>query len=673
MKILSPDGIPILELTAWLGALMVAAFAYAFGLIPLVALRNASRYDRYLISICAGLALLMGASAYWRAINFGPPLASAIFILFNVACAVALHRSSIFSPASSHPAIASTSVRHLWLIPLFAWLLLIAPAFCPPMNYDVLEYHLGVVPHWMREGAIKPIPHVFYTAQPLATEVLYWIAASIEGTPWGYAPGIVQWLLVGLTLALLARVLRAVRSPDAWIAPLVLLFLVHPVIFPLALDRMTDLTGAMFMLAGLLLIFAPQANASDFMRNLIIGIFIGAAIASKWTNAGTSALILFLAALGSDCTSSFAFPRLARRIGSIAFGALLTLGPWLIWNFMHNGNPFAPFLASWFPTERWDARQYAFLIEQHHPRSLLDPRFVRDLVMRLASHRLGPPLLLGALVLAIAARVRPRRRSPYLGIAIGILLACVLWGQLGQAATRFLAPVVAASVVLLGAVAGRAWPALGDRSKLCATMSLILALVVYLPRQPGLRNLPVFWELALGRVAPREVSDDTQPFFDAVNALPKESRVMAIGEARSYFFTRPVTLATVFDRHPIRAAVTQSESWSGIADRLRTEGFTHLAVNEYELARLLQFHPPLELLRNAEFNALRRRGAAAWPELLAAFPGWCEFACDPLTEENRLRYVQFLGEMKRNAEWVDSPNSRLTLWIAPLSPPASSP
>ena len=57
---------------------------------------------------------------------------------------------------------------------------LLGPALSPPLNYDTLEYHLGVIPHYFQEGIVAPIPHVFYSAQPLGTEMLYTLAAVLD-------------------------------------------------------------------------------------------------------------------------------------------------------------------------------------------------------------------------------------------------------------------------------------------------------------------------------------------------------------------------------------------------------------------------------------------------------------------------------------------------------------
>lgn len=678
MKILSPAGIPILDLSAWMSAIVIIMLAYGISLMLLLIWSNlVVLCDTLLLWLCMGLALLIAISPWGRPFIATSQLENAQVILGLLALLLVVLIARRFArPSSARGKVCendSLLARYHWVVPSFAWLLLLAPAFCPPMNYDVLEYHLGGVPHWFHEGVFRPMPNVFYSAQPLATESLYWAAAKFEGTPWGYSPGIVQWLFVGLSIALLARVLRVVQCPTAWITPLVLLFLVHPVIFPLALDRMTDLTGAMFMLAGLLAIFSTAPQEINSVRDLAIGLFIGAAIASKWTNAGTSALILFLAAIGDYWIRPISFLRRARCIAVIALGSLLTLGPWLIWNFMHNGNLFAPFLAAWFPTEAWGAKQLEFLIQQHDPLSPMSPRYWLNLYRRLASLQLGPPILLGTLLLALIARIRPRRISPYLGIAVGIVFACLLWGRLGHAATRFLTPVFAASVVMLGAVAGRAWPKFATREKVVTTSILLLVLAAYGSLSPGFRDLPNYWSVALGRTPPREMRDATQNFFDAVNALPKDARVMAIGEARSYYFTHPVALASVFDQHPIRNSVETANSSDEIISNLRDEGFTHIAVNEYELARLLQFHPALELMNTSEFQTYRAEGPPAWPALLASYSGWAEFASDPLTAEQRDRYVQFLNQLKSQATWIEPRGGALTFWIAPLSPPASSP
>jgi hypothetical protein len=302
-----------------------------------------------------------------------------------------------------------------------------------------------------------------------------------------------------------------------------------------------------------------------------------------------------------------------------------------------------------------------------------------NLFRRLASFDLGPPLIAVSLVLLALAWMRDRRGGepeaasegpdiPFLfAIQIGIALNLLLWGRLGHASDRFLAPAILASIVLFGASVIR----FSRGSVLVpALAALLMVLLFYGAPLAFLRSFP-YGPRAINRISEEEFLraglGRTADMFRAVNALPENARVLAIHEARGYYFRRPVTLASVFDRHPIRDAIAGAVDAGMIRARLAAAGYTHLLVNEYEAARLLRFHPPLALLNDSGFRDLRAQGPEADAALALGYLGYSEFSAEPLTEGERLTYAKFLRWMRQRALGSgESPAP--AFWIAPLGP-----
>ena len=669
---------PILRLSAWWAALAVPGLALLLGSLLTGALRPATALtrafaDRWLLRLALGLALLpplvLIAGQFPRLVFRLPwslPAAAGWLLLLADAIRCTRATRRFRNPAPAPPLSPSTSPlppvpfapwldRAAWLLVALWLLAILGPAFSPPSNYDVLEYHLGYTTHVFATGLARPIPHVFYTAQPIATEHLYLLAAAVERTPWGYAPGALHWLLILAATLFVARAARALRLPPA-VAPLLwLALLLHPTFLKLQFDRKTDFTGVLFLAAATWLwstarshppsppdpahtpSSSPVSNFGFRISNfLTLGVLAAAALSAKWTHAGTVVLPVALMALDLATlpATQSQIPNLKSRISNLlipaaAFLALFALvfAPWPLWLWFVAGNPVAPFAASLFPTPAWGPDQLDFLLATHGAVSPLSPAYWSNLASRLFLHLdpIGFPLLaLGLLAAPLAVVFTPPRgpssprREPLLVLA-ALVLSILLWGQLLRAADRFLAPTFLLAILAL-ALAARAilarLPARLPRAPLTLAVLAILAALPAAVSAPvpvtavlGLKPAEYpfrYWPHALGRYSRMAYSWDAiglvAPLCRAANALPPGSRLLAVNAAQRYHFAHPIALASVFDRHPIRphlAAATlgrQSLGEGGSAPdliaRLRAAGFTHLLVNEYEQIRLLFMHTP---------------------------------------------------------------------------------
>jgi hypothetical protein len=704
--------VPLLDFAAWYGALgaLGAAMLLGAGLLP--RLRGWSRGEAWLLRVAAGigpvalLELFVGqfhGGLQWLPgglLGLGGWFACGISLarerqknLPRTASRAGSKRSKDAGegPRPDRERIATGlgwGLVGLWLIAL------LGPAACPSIGYDVLEYHLGFVAHCLRTGEVQPIPHVFYSAQPLATEMFFLLAAGL-GSVKDAAPGLLHWWLIVLCAAMWWRLSRE-WLPEAWRPATLLALLTGATLFGLQLDRLTDWTGVVMMTAGLWVaareraLLAADAGHSRRQGATALGLLAAGALAAKWTHAGTVVPALAVMAGWLGTTSAQATgsstPRAKPCLTALGwFGGTLTLFflPWSIWLWRVAGNPVAPFLADRFAGEAWTGEQLAFLLHTHGATAPWEAVYWSGLWRRLVVEVDRTPwpllgLLSGVLWVAMKRRgMTTEPRLPVAGLTLALLVGLLLWGRLTQAADRFLAPLIPLCVVLA------AQAALGfseQRAMLRRAMTWTLLAVAAFSTLTKLAAVGVsgFWPHALGREdRPQYLKRQlglTAELFLAVDRLPPEARVLAINEARGYYLSRPTDLATVFDRQPIREYLSASESAETLERRLAAAGYTHLLVNEFEEARLLAFHPPAALEADADFQRVRAQYGASDPAerfaaqraLVARWGGWAAFASEPLNRRDRYVYLTFLEQMRERTTWSAGDPESLAMWIARL-------
>jgi len=715
--------VPILAGGAWAGALGVMLIAYLGGWLLLPRRRAWGRVETLLARLLAGLVpaslamLLVGQGPLCLSRALWLTLAGLGLIVLIAQLVTGFWGRQAAAPRQLAPEPTQEGNAGLlalagWVTLLFVFLFLLIPAFTPPINYDVLEYHLGIVPHVFELGQVRPIPHVFYTAQPLATEMLYTLAAIIEGTPWGQAPEAAHWLMLGLGLGIVAEILRWIRVPRAWRPWLLLILLMHPIIFTPNLGTMSDWTGLLMLAGGIWIwLTRDRVPATPYRTAALMGIFVGGGLSAKWTHFGTVVVPLLVLAFCLGMPQDPAQPALGVRqrgrrawacaglCGAVGFLCWL---PWGAWLWAAGGNPLSPFLAGFFPTPQWPPARLHFLLATHGPLALWQLDYWTNLAARLGWRLPGLPLIALALVapVAVAAlgwaeaakpshangldRDLPRPADParalLFALAPGLLLSALLWGQLRQSADRFLTPTLLAAVLMLAAclqyftewfsrARGRRDPR-GARLTVAGLLAAAALWGVYQPLaelgESGFTKLMLQYDLGrIGRTAYwHETLGATAELFDAANALPPGARIIAVNDARRYPFVRPIALASVFDESPLRPAVTGASDGEMVRRRLVAAGFTHLLVNEFEQERILHMHTPPRLVGDPSFQALLAGGDRS--ALIERTIGATEFSVDPLTAREETVYRDFLNLMRRRAVWSNAPagTQHPAMWIA---------
>lgn len=582
-------------------------------------------------------------------------------------CVRSMRRPSIFGLEKSIFAIGWLAVA-CWIA------VMLGPAFSPPVNYDVLEYHQGIIPHVFERGRFEPIPGIVYTRQPIATEALYTLAAAIEGDAWGFAPGILHWSMIVLGTAVIARLLKRVAMPASSRPWIVLALLTQPIVYRLQLDRLTDWTGVMLLAAGLVAL----RSRGGLGAAALAGMIAGGALGVKWTNAGTVALPLALMIVVHRGSWSVNRERVARVL-VFSLAAVLIWLPWGAWSWHYARNPFSPFMARWFPTDFWPPARLDFLVQTHGPLAPFQWDYWTNLVSRLGRGLSGASWIAVALFFAAGAALlkwfrangknRNGGRIAFASwLALGLLGSALMWGALRHAADRFLAPSILLAI-LIAAILARALVTAPSRRATAFLFAIVVVLGVRVTpdHKDRVSALVRYTGMRLsGSVTADEYSQiilgDTAPLFEAANALPEGSRLIAINEARRYPFRRPIALASVFDRSPAEPAVRGATDADTIRKRLIAAGYTHILVNENEQARILAMHTPPGLIGNRELQAMIERNDQA--AMVERFAGATEFSVEPLNATELRAWKEFLNLMRARATWKSG--ARPAMYISKL-------
>jgi hypothetical protein len=590
--------------------------------------------------------------------------------------------------------------RVAWFLAAAAalWLLLHVPLwYAPPLEYDVLEYHLGAPAEHLRAGRIEFLPHNIYAAMPAAGEMLFlWGlligGGRLEGLPTAHAVLWSFWALSALATYCLADGAFSQgekREPRKSLngeplslagAAAAFLFVFVPMGVELATDFYVEHVQAFFHLAALCAVtafFKANGSAAAPLRlAALAGICCGLAAGAKFTG-----LLLTALPLGAFLLFG-AWQRHSRQIASLcmlAFGGALTLTflPWPLRNGVQAGDPLYPFgrlLArrAWGENPiRPDALAYFDAAHQSGPWSvgalwkslrelfppLSPPRAARQWADDTAS---GPQLVCFPwLIFAVRGLVA----RPETLLLIFIFVADVLlWFLFTHRLPRFLFPCLGPAAALGGIGiacvfamsfrAGSRWPRRLARVWVAGIVCLTVFCV--LPSAPwsaaraagAVSTAWLFGRQNAFDAAVDRLADSGKPATAAawkfLAQLPPSAKPLFLGEAQTFYFPQTPLYAVVFDRQPFAELFNAEEATPELwKQRLRHRGVTHVFLNYPELSRLMRSY------------ALRPDSTGAWrqsllPEIApppASPPGLAAFFSEILRIADEQRSAPAMPEL----------------------------
>lgn len=504
----------------------------------------------------------------------------------------------IFWPADNLMRLASGLTLSIGLLSLFR-------ALAPPLMWDALVYHLTLPKLYAETHGLRLNMDFMFSGMPQLVEMLYTAAFLLRGP---VAAQTLGWMFGAvLALGLTAHTANLFGARLAPLAP-ALVFSSYSIALALAWAY-ADLLLMLMALA--LLIALGQWGLTHERRWLILsGLLAGFAMGCKYT-----AAILPLAttiAIGwilyqARATFHPRWTTYGLRPAFFFFIVLVTVSPWLIKNLVFTGNPVYPLV---FPAGGMDAlRQFFYSrpdLAERNPlwASLIFFRAVFGGVQGGNGYdaTLNPFLAFLPMALILGwRRLEPEQRQPlslvavFVGAAYAAWVALTLVTPLAEQARLFFALLPALAVLSVGgltALTALDTPALRLSFIVRAALGLVFLLGAYEYSLTFVAANPLAY--LLGQQSAAEYRKNNLGWYamalERVNALPADSRVLFLWEARSLecdIATRCLPDVIIDRWWHLRRTVGSVEATLA---RWRATGITHILIYDNGI-RFLQTQP----------------------------------------------------------------------------------
>ena len=281
----------------------------------------------------------------------------------------------------------------------------------------------------------------------------------------------------------------------------------------------------------------------------------------------------------------------------------IVISPWLIKNFILTGNPVYPFLYKYIPSKNIHAEKIAHQMREFKEYT---KRTVKEFLVQPWTLTFSSPnnnsymgttflfLLPGFLVLLF----KWGRASPIVKVLLGIVvLGSVFWTFKTQI-IRYYIPIFSCLVIL--------------SAYILSLVDLQAKRIGYLIR--GVVLFFLFWgavitmNIMIYRWDPvgvslglenkstylnRKLMNSYTSHAEIINQLPLASKVLLVGETRSFYFEKPVTAATVFDYDYFLKYIIESKHSEEVWEKLSQAGYTHIYFHFKEATRIRHYEPYL--------------------------------------------------------------------------------
>jgi len=512
-----------------------------------------------------------------------------------------------------------------WTLVVAAVVLILIGLLCvgtPILDYDSLEYHLGAPADYLAAGRVQFLHHNVYAAFPEHVEMLYLAGIVLSGGKIiGMAAAITTQLLFGVLAALaVGRIASRFLHANAGL-PAAVFSLSCPMAIVIAAVGLVEQAFCFYTAVALLAALEWTYGEADprARRGWIIlaGLCCGLAVAVKYTALlllclplGAAVLVVSLAR-DKSWRSRLAVPVL------LALCALVAVLPWLVRNLAETGNPVFPLLYSAFGGHGWSAEQAVKFAHAHATPPVSSAAQLLQEIWQFLTGYTGPqssgfagplavvfiPFLLAPLMGKRGDATPVSKGSVHLFLrpAAFLLLFAILMTLLWAVATHRIARFLTPLLVILCALSAAGFCAAQAGNMAKAVRAAALALLLYgfytqLSTADALGALGgTIRGESIGEFTRRTGMDKLTAYSDAVawvndpRNVPRGTTVMLVGEARVYYFDRPLRSSVVFNDHPIEPALELAESdLPAAVGRLRSTGASYVLVNWLELRRLAE-------------------------------------------------------------------------------------
>lgn len=229
----------------------------------------------------------------------------------------------------------------------------------PPVSRDALTHHLAVPKLYLKHGGIYEIPSIVFSYYPMNLDLLYMIPLYFGND---IAPKFIHFMFALLTAGLIYGYLRN-RVGTGWGLFGALSFLSLPIIVKLSITVYVDLGLVFFSTAAIMSLFKWIESRFQLKFLILSAVCCGLALGTKYNGL----IVLFLLSIfipfvfishakinfdGKKPENKGDFLKIQLRalgFGAVfCFIALVVFSPWMIRNYVWQGNPIYPLYHGFF-------------------------------------------------------------------------------------------------------------------------------------------------------------------------------------------------------------------------------------------------------------------------------------------------------------------------------------
>lgn len=445
-------------------------------------------------------------------------------------------------------------------------------ASLPPTFYDSLVYHLGVPNLYLQHGGFLETSQFLFANTSIYYEISL-IPAVFAGD---MVPRLFHFF-VGAVFFLAAAdfAVEIFKIKKRYI--LLLLLLSMPMSVFLLSTVKADLLSAFYIFLGVRFLIKKQFAFS--------AVFWGFAIGVKYTNG--IPLIVFLVIF---FIKERQFP-LKRIIG---FGMVITamLMPLLVKNYILAKNPFFPFFNQFFKAEYWDASRYTLMKADVGKMfySLMD---MVKFPFTLSFGQFGFGGMVGAqflIFLPFLLVVREKLKNNWY-LLIFAVPTLYLGGQF-RGSLRFLFILFVFLSFYLAVIYESV------NKKIVKYLFFIIISMNFISALASQELIYRSYQLFFQRQNIEKYKTSMFPAYPGIDYVnrhtPPGSRVLLLGEARSYYLKRPFLAATGIDYSILTKYLRQAENPAAFLNALRNDKIDYIIFNISEFNRLQKNYQRLD-------------------------------------------------------------------------------
>ncbi|UCH93288.1 MAG: hypothetical protein JSV88_23830 [Candidatus Aminicenantes bacterium] len=436
-------------------------------------------------------------------------------------------------------------------------------ALLPPSFYDSLAYHLGIPNLYLQNSGFIETPQLFY-----ANTFIYY---EISLIPAVFAGDLVPRLfhfLVGVILILSALDFGVERFKIKKRTILLLAIISMPMSIFLLTAVKNDLPCALLILLAV----------SSFLKNrkYLSAWFWGFAIGIKYTNIIPFAIFLLLYFIKER-----GIPVKQVVVFVLIIAGILT--PLMVKNFIFTGNPVFPFFHQYFDNKLpyWDSSRFT-LLEHDAKKLFYSFKDVIKFPFTLSFRELGSGGIVGPLFLMFLPFLVIKKEKRLFLLVFSLLVLLV--GANFKLSIR----VWAIAFIFLSIYAAIAYEFLTYK-----IMKVLFFIIIGL-NVVGAFGLQEYlygsYNLYSGKLGIEKYKTSVFPTYKAMafvnEKTAKDSKILLVGEAKSYYLKRPYRVSSGYDFSILKKYLETSVTHPQFIAALRADGIDYIIFNNREFHRL---------------------------------------------------------------------------------------